>query len=80
VKECLKMLDDLPDLDYVLIEDWLFRKKMRWNTWHQDHEGYLGINQVFMTIMTHFHKRTMQGLLPDLPAHFAALLFVFEVF
>lgn len=29
VKECLKMLDDLPDLDYVLIEDWLFRKKMR---------------------------------------------------
>ena len=25
VKECLKMLDELPDLDYVLIEDWLFK-------------------------------------------------------
>merc|ERR1712061_40207 len=27
VKECLTMLDELPDLDYVLIEDWLFHKK-----------------------------------------------------
>lgn len=26
VQACLKMLDELPDLDYVLIEDWLFRK------------------------------------------------------
>ena len=24
--ECLEMLDTLADLDYVLIEDWLFRK------------------------------------------------------
>eukprot|EP00438_Fugacium_kawagutii_P002062 Skav212343 [mRNA] locus=scaffold1488:238591:240732:+ [translate_table: standard] len=27
VRECLKMLDELPDLDFVLIEDWLFRKR-----------------------------------------------------
>merc|ERR1719305_1681369 len=27
VRECLKMLHELPDLDYVLIEDWLFRKR-----------------------------------------------------
>eukprot|EP00439_Symbiodinium_sp_Y106_P021694 s8167_g2.t1 len=26
VRECLRMLDELPDLDYVLIEDWLFEK------------------------------------------------------
>merc|ERR1712151_605629 len=26
IKECLTMLDKLPDLDYVLIEDWLFKK------------------------------------------------------
>lgn len=25
IKECLKMLTELPDLDYVLIEDWLFQ-------------------------------------------------------
>merc|ERR1712032_156637 len=25
VTECLQMLDELVDLDYVLIEDWLFR-------------------------------------------------------
>merc|ERR1712113_369575 len=24
VRACLEMLDDLPDLDYVVIEDWLF--------------------------------------------------------
>merc|ERR1740130_1480823 len=26
VRECLQMLDELPDLDYVLIEDFLFQK------------------------------------------------------
>ncbi|CAE7524780.1 nodU [Symbiodinium natans] len=26
IRDCLKMLRELPDLDYVLIEDWLFRK------------------------------------------------------
>jgi len=26
VVESLEMLDNLPDLDYVLIEDWLFQK------------------------------------------------------
>ena len=26
IRECLQMLDDLPDLDYVVIEDWLFEK------------------------------------------------------
>lgn len=26
VRACLKMLEELPDLDYVLIEDWLFAK------------------------------------------------------
>ena len=25
-KEALAMLDDLPDLDYVLIDDWLFKR------------------------------------------------------
>merc|ERR1712054_425806 len=25
VVECLKMLEELPDLDYLLIEDWLFQ-------------------------------------------------------
>lgn len=28
VRESLKMLDDLPDLDFVLIEDWLFKKAL----------------------------------------------------
>ena len=27
VRECLKMLDEQVDLDYVLIEDWLFRSR-----------------------------------------------------
>merc|ERR1712151_191123 len=26
ISECLTMLDELQDLDYVLIEDWLFKK------------------------------------------------------
>ena len=26
-KEALAMLDDLPDLDYVLIDDWLFKRR-----------------------------------------------------
>merc|ERR1712066_491239 len=26
VRECLAMLDELADLDYVLIEEWLFKK------------------------------------------------------
>merc|ERR1719161_2939783 len=26
ITECLEMLDALPDLDFVLIEDWLFEK------------------------------------------------------
>eukprot|EP00928_Gymnodinium_smaydae_P055080 TRINITY_DN38702_c0_g1_i1.p1 TRINITY_DN38702_c0_g1~~TRINITY_DN38702_c0_g1_i1.p1 ORF type:complete len:645 (-),score=127.58 TRINITY_DN38702_c0_g1_i1:19-1953(-) len=29
VLACLQMLDELPDLDFVLIEDWLFRKAPR---------------------------------------------------
>ncbi|CAE7776819.1 cmcH, partial [Symbiodinium pilosum] len=29
VRESLKLLDDLPDLDFVLIEDWLFHKRRR---------------------------------------------------
>lgn len=29
VKECLKMLDELEDLDFVLIEDWLFRSERK---------------------------------------------------
>jgi carbamoyltransferase len=29
ISECLEMLDELMDLDYVLIEDWLFRKSSR---------------------------------------------------
>ena len=28
VTECLKMLDELPDLDYVVIEDYLFKAPM----------------------------------------------------
>lgn len=27
ISECLSMLDDLPDLDFVVIEDWIFRKR-----------------------------------------------------
>jgi carbamoyltransferase len=27
LKECIEMLDQEPDLDYVLIEDWLFKKR-----------------------------------------------------
>ena len=26
-RECLRMLDELPDLDYLVINDWLFRKE-----------------------------------------------------
>eukprot|EP00434_Breviolum_minutum_P024274 symbB.v1.2.021434.t1/scaffold1851.1/size98778/5 len=27
IKECISMLDNLPDLDFVVIEDWIFRKR-----------------------------------------------------
>merc|ERR1719265_1470714 len=28
IAECLQMLDELPDLDYVVIEDWIFEKSI----------------------------------------------------